>query len=142
MKVYVNGFDYKINDMNYDIEYKNNYIYTNDGIYIYNEKQLRERENKKEKEYEIKKIEYKEETYEKNYKGYTFLIDKTTLDYKESIYHIPYFHLFCEETIYKKNMDDFFFVKIKYFDQTDYYFEIDNMNDNIFDKMITFLSSK
>jgi len=129
MKVYINGVNYKNEFTEYDITYKNKYLYTTDGVYKYNEK-------------DIKKIEYNDNTREKIYKGYTFLIDNSVLEYKDTIYHIPYLHLFCEETIYKKNIDGIYFVKVNYFDQNDYYFEVDNINDEICDKMITFLSSK
>jgi hypothetical protein len=153
MKVYINGYDYsKINEKinleyDYDIKYTSSYLYTTDGIYLYKDKDKKgkyEKENIKEtiKEHEIKKIEYKGETKELTYKQFHFLIDNSKMEYSDLIYHIPYFHLFCEETIYKKNMDGFCFVKINYFDQVDYYFEIDRIEDALFENMITFLSSK
>ena len=141
MKVYVNGYDYKNQNLDYDTIYKNSYLYTPDGIYLYKEKDKRLHDKNHEKEFEIKKIEYKEDTTERKYKNYHFLIDNTKQEYSNSLYHIPYLHLYCEETTYKKNMDGFYFVKTSYFDQVDYYFEIDNIDDVLFDKMITFLSS-
>jgi hypothetical protein len=63
------------------------------------------------------------------------------MEYTDSLYHIPYLHLFCEEITSKKNIDGFYFVKTSYFDQVDYYFEIDSIDDALFEKMITFLSS-
>ena len=91
----------------------------------------------------MKKIEYTGEIRELKYNNYHFMIDKTKMEYTDSIFHIPYFHLFCEEIKSKKVMDGFSFVKISYFDQDDYYFELDtiDINKEMFDKMITFLSS-
>ena len=142
MKVYVNGYNYKDN-LEYDTTYKTSYLYTTDGIYLYKEKDKRKGHNDRthDKEYEIKKIEYKEDTTERKYKEYQFLIDNTKTEYTETLFHIPYLHLFCEEITYKKNMDGFYFVKTSYFDQVDYYFEIDSIDDVLFEKMITFLSS-
>ena len=139
MKVYVNGYDYSKMNIDYDNEMKTSYLYTTDGIYLYKEKD--KKHNGHEKEYEIKKIDHKEETDETMYKTYHFLIDNSKIQYSETIYHIPYFHLFCEEIIYKKNIDGLYFVKNSYFDQVDYYFETDRIDDVIFEKMITFLSS-
>ena len=142
MKVYINGYDYKEKNLDYDTTYKTSYLYTTDGIYLYKEKDKKShKEHTHEKEFEIKKIEYKEDTTERKYKEYHFLIDNTKQEYSDSLYHIPYLHLFCEEITYKKNMDGFYFVKTSYFDQVDYYFEIDSIDDVLFEKMITFLSS-
>ena len=150
MKVYVNGYDYSKNekmnlDHEYDTSYKTSYLYTTDGIYLYKEKDKKNKSHNErahnEREFEIKKIDYKEDTTERKYKDYHFLIDNTKSEYSDSLYHIPYLHLFCEEITYKKNMDGFYFVKTSYFDQVDYYFEIDSIDDVLFEKMITFLSS-
>jgi len=145
MKVYVNGYDYtKMIEPDYNTTYKTCYLYTTDGIYLYKEKDRKNQANQTsyEKEYELKKINYKEDATERKYNEYHFLIDNTKTEYSDTIYHIPFLHLFCEEIIYKKNMDGFYFVKTSYFDQVDYYFEIDNIDDVLFEQMITFLSSK
>jgi hypothetical protein len=64
------------------------------------------------------------------------------INYTDIIYHIPYFHLSCEEEISKKNIGNgLFLVKINYFDQVDYYFETDRIDDSVYDAIITFLSS-
>jgi hypothetical protein len=146
MKVYVNGYNYKEKILDYDTSYKTSYLYTTDGIYLYKEKdkntkKTHDKTHDKSNEFEIKKIEYKGETTERKYKEYHFLIDNTKIEYSDSLYHIPYLHLFCEEITYKKKMDGFYFVKTSYFDQVDYYFEIDSIDDVLFEKMITFLSS-
>ena len=127
MKIYVDGQSYP--SLQYDSKYTKTYIYTNDGIYSYKK--------------ELQKIEYIEEIKEKNYKNYHFFIENSTTLVIDTIYHIPYFHLFCEEEINKKNIGDgIFLVQVKYFDQVDYYFETDRNDDSLYDIIIKFLSSK
>jgi hypothetical protein len=126
MKIYVDGQCYP--SLEYDTKYKTSYIYTNDGIYCYKK--------------ELQKMESIEEIREKDYKNYHFFIETSKINYTDIIYHIPYFHLFCEEETHKKNIGDgIFLVKVNYFDQTDYYFETDRTDDSLYDAIITFLSS-
>ena len=128
MKIYVNGHDYQ--HVEYDTTYNKKYIYTNDGIYYYKK--------------ELQKMEVIEEIKEKDYKNFHFFIDTSKIIYTDIIYHIPYFHLLCEEEISKKNIGNgIFLVKSKYFDQEDYYFETDQIDDSdsLYDVIITFLSS-
>ena len=126
MKIYVDGQDYP--SLEYDIKHTKSYIYTNDGIYCYKK--------------ELQKMESIEEIREKDYKHYHFFIETSKINYTDIIYHIPYFHLFCEEETHKKNIGDgIFLVKVNYFDQTDYYFETDRTDDSLYDAIITFLSS-
>jgi hypothetical protein len=126
MKIYVNGQDYQ--DIEYDIKYNKKYIYTNDGIYYYKK--------------ELQKMEFIENIREKDYKNHHFFIDTTVINYTDTIYHIPYFHLFCQEETYKKNIGDgIFLVKVIYFDQVDYYFETDRNDESLYDAIITFLST-
>ena len=127
MKIYVNDIIIQKN-IQYDITEKKSYIYTSDGIYRYKK--------------ELQKIEYIENVREKYYKNYHFFIDSTIINYKEIIYHIPYFHLFCEEETFKKSIGDgIFLVKLTYFDQISYYFETERTDDKIYDTIITFLLS-
>jgi hypothetical protein len=141
MKLYVDGQTYP--SLEYDVKYSTSYIYTNDGIYLYNE-------SYKSKNPELHKIEIENEIREKDYKNYHFFIDSNNSKNKndanlkniEILYHIPYYHLFCEETIYKKNIGDgIFLVKVNYFDQVNYYFETDRTDESLYDAIITFLSS-
>jgi hypothetical protein len=127
MKIYVDGQSYP--SLEYDSKDTKTYIYTNDGIYSYKK--------------ELQKIEYIEEIKEKDYKNYHFFIDNSTSIVRNTIYHIPYFHLFCEEEINKKNIGDgIFLVQVKYFDQVDYYFETDRNDESLYEIIIKFLSSK
>uniref|UniRef100_A0A6C0D1H3 Uncharacterized protein n=1 Tax=viral metagenome TaxID=1070528 RepID=A0A6C0D1H3_9ZZZZ len=126
MKIYVDGQSY--NDLEYDTKQTRKYIYTNDGIYCYKK--------------ELQKMEMIEDIREKLYKNMHFYIDNSKINYTDIIYHIPYFHLSCEEEICKKNIGDgLFLVKINYFDQVDHYFETDRIDDSVYDAIITFLSS-
>ena len=140
MKVYVDGQTYP--SLVYDTTQKKQYIYTNDGIYLYKESKS------KEKKSELHKIEIDEnEIREKEYNNYRFFVDSNSkINSKninsEIIYHIPYYHLFCQEEISKKNIGNgIFLVKINYFDQSDYYFETDRTDESLYDVIITFLSS-
>jgi hypothetical protein len=126
MKIYVDGQHYP--SLEYDTKYTRTYIYTNDGIYSYKK--------------ELQKMEYIEEIKEKNYKNYNFLIENTIINYTDKLYHIPYFHLFCQEETHKKNIGDgIFLVKVNYFDQESYYFETDRNDESVYDIIIKFLSS-
>jgi hypothetical protein len=126
MKIYVDSQDYP--SLEYDTKQTNSYVYTNDGIYCYKK--------------ELQKMEFLEEIKEKDYKNYHFFIETTKINYTDIIHHIPYFHLFCEEEIHKKNIGDgIFLVKVNYFDQVDHYFETDRTDESLYDAIITFLSS-
>jgi hypothetical protein len=126
MKIYVDGQNYP--PVEFDTKYKKQYIYTNDGIYYYKK--------------ELQKMEFIENIREKDYKNHHFFIDTTVINYTDIIYHIPYFHLFCEEETHKKNIGDgIFLVKVNYFDQVDYYFETDRNDESLYDAIITFLST-
>jgi hypothetical protein len=126
MKIYIDGQDYPT--LEYDTKYSNSYIYTNDGIYSYKK--------------ELQKIETIEEIREKDYNNYHFFVETSKIQYTDIIYHIPYFHLFCQEEISKKNIGNgIFLVKVNYFDQVSYYFETDRTDESLYDAIITFLSS-
>ena len=126
MKIYVNGQEYP--SLEYDTKHSKSYIYTNDGIYCYKK--------------ELQKMEILEEIREKEYKNYNFFVETSKINYTDTIYHIPYDHLFCEEETHKKNIGDgIFLVKVNYFDQVNYYFETERTDDSLYDAIITFLSS-
>jgi len=93
MKVYVDGQTYP--SLEYDTKQTKSYIYTNDGIYLYKEYKSKEKS-------ELHKIEIENdnEIREKEYNNYHFFVDSNHSNdstVKEIIYHIPYYHLFCEE---------------------------------------------
>jgi len=133
MKIYVNGYDFSKINVNYDHTFKNTFIYTNECIYSNHKKELHQ-------------IVYNENKVEEhNIDDYHFLLDNTKITYMETIQHIPYYHLCCEETIYKLNIGEgIYFIKNNYFEQDSYYFETDITyitDNNIFNIIISFLSS-
>lgn len=129
MKVIVNGVTFPTSE--FETTVKHIYIYTHDNIYINHNKSLH-------------KLEFNNEKVDTIiYQGYEFLIDHTKQLYTEIINHIPYYHLCCEEILHKKIIDtDIILIKNTYFGQNSYYFEIDHPNNDKYDKIISFLSSK
>jgi hypothetical protein len=133
MKIYINNKDLSKIDIEFETTYKQSLLYTTDGIFHHKK--------------DIHKIEYTETKIEEtHYKNNHFYIDNSKIIYTDIIYNIPFLHLYCQEFTYKKNIGDgIYFIKYSYFDQNVYYFET-NCNSNciddaIFDKIITFLSS-
>lgn len=127
MKVYIDDI---IKDIDFDEKFVRHIIYSNSGIYCSVNKKL------------IQIVT--DDKYEtKTYKDYTFHIDKSVDTSGESILHIPYDHLYCEEKYEKKNIGyDIYYVKCCYFDQCSYYFELDQLNDFNLDVIISFLSNE
>jgi hypothetical protein len=75
--------------------------------------------------------------------NYEFILDKSTEIFLDYILHIPYNHIYCEETFEKTHIGyDIFYIKHYYFDQVAHYFELDKLEDYMFETIITFLSSK
>jgi hypothetical protein len=129
MKVFVNGKDLSNLKIDYDSSHNQKMIYSNEGIFCFKHNKL----------YLLESI--KEETELVPFKDISFLIDKSEILCKDTIYHIPYDHIFCEETIFKKNIDNgLIFVKKVYFDQVEYYFEIEGKLESfMFAKMFRFV---
>ena len=87
MKLYLNGLN---KDVTFDESIQRHIIYTNEGIFCNYKKKLT-------------RIEYEEHKEDRIIKGdYTFLIDKSKEFYGETILHIPFDHLYCEEIFEKK----------------------------------------
>jgi len=128
MKIYID--DLKEMEIVFDEKYSRHVIYSNSGIYC----------NKHNK---LTQIITEDQCETNTYRGYVFQIDKGTERYGDTILHIPYDHLYCEEKYEKKNIGyDIFYVKCRYFDQCSYYFELDQINDFNLDIIISFLSSE
>ena len=128
MKIYID--DVKEIDVVFDEKYSRHVIYSNSGIYC----------NKHNK---LTQIITDDQFESKTYKNYVFQIDKGIERYGDTILHIPYDHLYCEEKYERKNIGyDIFYVKCRYFDQSSYYFELDQMNDFNLDIIISFLSNE
>jgi len=126
MKIYV---DEIIKHIEFDEKYNRHIIYSNNGIYCT-------------KHHKLVQILPDDKYETTTYKDYVFHIDKGVESYGETILHIPYDHLYCEEKYEKKNIGyDIYYIKCSYFDQTSYYFELDQLNEFNLDVIITFLSS-
>jgi hypothetical protein len=127
MKIYVNGYECK-KDLTYDTTFKRAVVYTTEGMY-------EQRKNK------LWKIEFTNQRTEKVvHEDVEFLIDYTELSYSDTLLHIPFEHICCEETIQRKNLGSMVFVKRTYYDQTSCYFEVDGKLESfMFKEMFSFL---
>ena len=126
MKVYINGL---VKEVPFDEISKKQVIYTTEGIFC----------NYKKKLTRIETIERSETIIKDNY---TFLIDYSEELYGDTILHIPYDHLYCEETYSKTHIGfNIYYIKYTYFDQISYYFEVDRIDDDVLYEIITFLST-
>ena len=125
MKIYINDV---IKNISFDEISSKQIIYTTEGVFCNYKKKLT-------------KIEWVDAHSQIIKEGYTFLIDSSKENYGETILHIPYDHLYCEETYSKKNIGfNIYYVKCSYFDQTSYYFETDVLDEIVFNEIISFLS--
>ena len=129
MKVYINNIDLSKLNIDYDVTYNQNFIYSNEGIFAFKNNKL----------YTIEVLDVEIEI--NKFKDYEFLIDKSEQIFKEVVYHIPFEHITCVESMYKKNIGNgITFVKKVFFDQTSYYFEIEGKLESfMFSKMFTFV---
>lgn len=116
-------------DIVYDVTYKRTVVYTTEGMY-------EQRKNK------LWRVDLSGQRMEKvMYEGNEFLVDYTELVYTDTLFHIPFDHICCEEIIQKKSVGHgIVFVKKDYYDQTSYYFEVDGkMESFMFKEMFSFL---
>lgn len=129
MKIYINNFDYSRLNIDYDTTYNQHFIYSNEGIYGFKNNKL----------FTVELDDKEVET--RVYKNHDFLIDLSELSFNDEVYHIPYEHLLCIETINKKNIGHgITFVKRFFFDQTSHHFEIDGKLESfMFAKMFKFI---
>jgi hypothetical protein len=128
MKIVANGIEGKP-DMSFDATYKRSVVYTTEGMY-------EQRKNK------LWRVELKNQRLERvPYQNIEFMVDYTEMVYTDTLLHIPFEHICCEETIQKKNLgNSIVFVKRCYFDQTSYYFEVDGKLESfMFKEMFSFL---
>jgi hypothetical protein len=78
----------------------------------------------------------------KDDKPISLLIEDSREIFLDAIMHIPYNHIYCEETYEKTHIGhDIFYIKCTYFDQISHYFEVDRLEDYMYDIMISFLFS-
>lgn len=120
-------------DLLFDIDFKFNYsqilLYSDEGIFYFKDNKLYK-----------KNIEYNTYTY--IFKNYEILIDNTIYNEIDEIYYsIPYNSIEVEESYFEHTINkNIKIIKKKYFNETEYYFYIDTLNDIILNKIITFIS--
>ena len=125
MRIFINGND---KDSNFDELVKRSIIYTTEGIFCNHNKKLT-------------RIEYEDSGYTINKDKYVLLMDTSKEIYGDTLLHIPYDHIYCEETFEKKHIGyNIYYVKHSYFDQVSYFFELDHATDFLVDEIISFLS--
>ena len=77
-----------------------------------------------------------------NKNNYSLIIETSNTSYSDYLNHIPYHHIYCEETFEKTHIGyDIFYIRHYYFDQVSHYFEVDRLDDYIYDCIFSFLSS-
>lgn len=120
---------YEAPEMEYDKTYTKPTFYTDDGIYTFHSNKL------------CKQVIQNNQYDIIPYRQYEFLLDHTTFQDGEIVYHIPYKHRFCEETYSIKDLGQGLqFVRKQGYDQTSYYFELNGkLEAFVFPKMFTFL---
>ena len=134
MKIYINDTDVTssafIKECAFDATYVRHLIYTNEGIFCNHNKKLTL----------IDTINNKCDNV--IYNNYSFILDYSIEEYKDYITHIPYDHLYCDETFEKKHIGhDIFYIRHSYFDQVSHYFEVERLEDFMYDEILSFLSS-
>lgn len=127
MKLY---FDDLFFDLDFKFKDSKILLYSDEGIFHFKDNKIYK-----------KNIDYKTSTYQ--YKNYEILIDNSIYnnDRDEIYYHLPYNIIEIEEYYYEyiinKNIK---LIKTKYFKETEYYFDINNLNDKNLNEIITFIS--
>jgi hypothetical protein len=128
MKIYVNNAT--LVDCKIDVTYKKHMIYSDIGIFCNHNKKLT-------------LIDTIDNHRIINKNGYDIILDNSKKIYLDYLLHIPYNHIYCEETFEKTHIGhDIFYIKHYYFDQISHYFEIEKLEDYMYDIIFTFLSSK
>ncbi len=119
----------KLNDLEYEKNYSESMFYTDDGVYRYYLNKLYRQEIQN-NHYEVIP-----------YRHYEFLIDHTTFQDGDILYHIPYKHRYCQEHYSVKELGQGLqFVRKQVYDQVSYYFEWSGKLESfVFPKMFTFL---
>ena len=135
MKIYINDSTFNdstfIKECVFDATYTRHLIYTKEGIFCNHNKKLTQ----------IDTIHNKADTV--IYNNYTFILDYSVEEYKDFITHIPYDHLYCDELFEKKHIGhDIFYIRHSYFDQVSHYFEVERLEDFMYDEILSFLSKK
>ena len=130
MRILIQNYEAKdLNDIEYEKQYSQSMFYTDDGVYRYYLNKLYRQEIQN-NHYEVIP-----------YRHYEFLVDHTTFQDGDILYHIPYKHRYCEEHYSVKELGQGLqFVRKQVYDQISYYFEWSGKLESfVFPKMFTFL---
>lgn len=126
MKLYFNDLNF-----NLDFTYKFSQVllYTDEGIFYFKDSHLYK-----------KNINDKTSIYQ--YKNYEIFVDDTNYNNDDEVYYyLPYNNIEIEEYYYEyiinKNIK---LMKIKYFNEIEYYFDINVWNENNIKKIISFIN--
>jgi hypothetical protein len=126
MKIFIQ--DYVGTPMEFDQVYKQTLFYCDEGICLLKDHKL------------YKQLIQQNKGEQIAYRHFEFLVDYTTFEDGDILYHIPYKHRCCEEEYSKKDLGQgLYFVRKKVLDQTSYYFECKQLESFMFPKMFTFL---
>ena len=125
-------------EISWDVTYKRTFVYTTEGMYEQRKNKLWRVELSNQRLENYTQTMYKEKG---NTTTLEFLVDYTDVVYTDTLLHIPFDHICCEETIYKKAIGHgITFIKNEYYDQTSYYFEIEGKLESfMFKEMFSFL---
>lgn len=127
MKIFVQNHIYP--KVEFHSVYKEDVVYSPNGILYFKQKKWRKQHIVKEKYYTL------------NHNAYEMLIEDNVYEYNEVFNHIPYEHVLVNETYKKYNIDhNVDFIEHSYLNQTSHYFEIKS-TDQI-ESIVSFLSKK
>jgi len=127
MKIFIQNHIYDHNE--FHNMYKEDIVYTPNGVLYYKKKHWRKQHALKEKYFSLK------------HSGYEFMIEDNIYEYNETYTHIPYQHIMVTETYKKYNIDhNVDFVEHSYLNQISYYFEIKSIDQ--IESVVSFLSKK
>jgi|1048.fasta_scaffold17514_4 hypothetical protein len=126
MRVFVQ--DYKGKPEEYTHTFRKTVFYTDDGLYLLKDHKM----------YKQQLLNNRQDMIP--YRQFTFLVDYTSFEDGDPLYHIPYKHRCCEEEYSVKDLGQGLqFVRKQVFDQISYYFEMKQLESFMFPKMFTFL---
>lgn len=126
MRIFVQ--DYNGPSAEFDQTFKRTMFYTDEGIYQLKDQKLHKQVIRQNKQESVP------------YRQFVFLVDYTTFEEGDILYHIPYKHRCCEEEYSVKDLGQGLqFVRKQVFDQVSYYFESKQLESFMFPKMFTFL---
>lgn len=128
MKLYINDFNFKNTSFIFNSVKNIDYIYSDNCIL----KKI------KDKYYKEQLINY--DCFKMNYSEYIFYFDNNEYNYNELYNYIPMNHISVNETYHEMFVDyNIKLIKHCYLNSIHYYFEINELSNEILDNIITFL---